>query len=286
MSLRKPPKASAKVLPTWCQWDARADALTQWSERPLAATPDDASTITIYDVIGEDWWSGEGFTAKKMAGILRNIGGRDATVKLNSPGGDMFEGLSIYNQLAEYPGKVTVKVMGIAASAASIIAMAGDEVLMGEGTTMMIHRAWGAVIGNTHDFAAAAPVFDGFDRSMASIYAGRTGLAEAAIIEMLDGPMRRSDGTYLTAAEAIEKKFADGSFDAGNEDAAVANAAAEDPILARRRWEARLAHAGFSRRQREDLFNLGQRDATQPAARDAGGPSVADLMSAISVLRS
>lgn len=270
MSLRKLPKVSAAALPAFYSWDARADALSHWAERPLAAASED-STISIYDVVGEDWWSGEGFTSKKMAGILRSIGPRDVTVKINSPGGDMFEGLAIYNQLAEHPGKVTVKVMGIAASAASIIAMAGDEVLMGEGTTMMIHRAWGAVIGNYHDFAAAAPVFDGFDRNMAAIYAGRTGKSEADIIAMLDGPTRRSDGTYLTAAEAIEQKFADGTFDSTAEAGASARAEVPEPILARRRWEARLAHAGFARKQRDEIFTLGQRDATRNATRDAGG---------------
>lgn len=261
MSLRKLPKVSAAALPAFYSWDARADALSHWAERPLAAT-DDASTISIYDVVGEDWWSGEGFTSKKMAGILRGIGARDVTVKINSPGGDMFEGLAIYNQLAEHPGKVTVKVMGIAASAASIIAMAGDEVLMGEGTTMMIHRAWGAVIGNYHDFAAAAPVFDGFDRNMAAIYAGRTGKSEADIIAMLDGPTRRSDGTYLTAAEAIEQKFADGTFDSTAE--AVASARAEVPelVFTRRRDEAALAREGFTRKERARVLGYSPRTSS------------------------
>ncbi|MFD1491036.1 ATP-dependent Clp protease proteolytic subunit, partial [Ancylobacter vacuolatus] len=137
-------------------------------------------------------------------------------------------------------------------------------------TTMMIHRAWGAVIGNYHDFTAAAPVFDGFDRNMAAIYAGRTGKSEADIIAMLDGPSRRSDGTYLTAAEAIDQKFADGTFDGAADAAPSARADVPEPILARRRWEAKLAHAGLTRKQRDEIFSLGQRDATRNATRDAG----------------
>jgi len=272
MSLRQLPKAQAAVLPKCYSWDAPADALTQWADRPRAASGDSETTISILDVIGDDWWSGQGFTAKKMAGILRNIGGRDATVEINSPGGDMFEGLAIYNQLAEYKGRVTVKVMGIAASAASIIAMAGDDVLMGEGSVLMIHRAWGAIIGNYHDFMAAGPVFDTFDRSLAAVYSARTGLGEADIIAMLDGPTRGSSGTYFTATEAITKKFADGTFD--DADAGASSTRAEIPanVLARRRMEAALATAGIGRRERTEYFNsiLGQRDATQPAARDAG----------------
>lgn len=270
MSLRQLPKAQAAALPKCYSWDAPAEALTRWADLPLAAGEDDVTTVSIYDVIGEDWWSGEGFTAKKMAGILRNVGGRDVTVKINSPGGDMFEGMAIYNQLAEYRGRVTVKIMGLAASAASIIAMSGDDVLMGDGSILMIHRAWGAVVGNFHDFSAAGPVFDTFDRSLAAIYAGRTAISEGDIISMMDGPSRNSDGTYFTVAEAIEKNFADGTFDDAAADPSAARAKLSSPVLDRRHWEAKLARAGFSRTEREKLFNLGQRDATQPAARDAG----------------
>lgn len=286
MSLRQLPKAQAAATPKCYSWDAPADALTQWAERPLAASNDDAATISIYDVIGEDWWSGEGFTAKKLGGILRNLGGRDVTAMINSPGGDMFEGLAIYNQLVEYPGRVTVKIMGIAASAASIVAMAGDEVLMGEGSILMIHRAWGAVVGNFHDFSAAAPVFDTFDRSMAAIYTARTAIPEAEVIQMLDGPSRGSDGTYFTAAEAIAKKFADGSFDEESGTGTSARAEVPANVLARRRMEAALARAGIGRRERSECFNtlLGPRDAALPAVRDAG-VDTADIRRFIQALK-
>jgi ATP-dependent Clp protease protease subunit len=85
----------------------------------------------MYDVIGEDFWSGGGVTVNRVDAALRQIGNQDVEVHINSPGGDMFEGIAIYNRLLEHPGKVTVKVLGLAASAASIIAMAGEEVLIG-----------------------------------------------------------------------------------------------------------------------------------------------------------
>ncbi|WP_367672824.1 Clp protease ClpP, partial [Serratia symbiotica] len=106
-------------------------ALERWNGGLKAAASEDNS-ISVFDVIGKDYW-GEGVSAKRIAGALRSMNGTDVTVNINSPGGDMFEGLAIYNLLREYPGKVTVKVLGLAASGASIIAMAGDEIQIGRG---------------------------------------------------------------------------------------------------------------------------------------------------------
>lgn len=271
MSLKKLPAPQAFERPASYTWDAPADALSKWADNPQAAEADDANTISIYGVIGEDFWTGEGFTAKKMAGIIRSIGKKDITVNINSPGGDMFEGLAIYNLLREHPASVTVKIMGVAASAASVIAMAGDQVLMGTGSIMMVHNAWGLVVGNRHDFADAANVFETFDASMAAIYAARTGMTEKAIMALLDGPSRSSDGTYMTAAEAIDKGFADGEFEASDEPT-QARASIPADVLARRRAEAALAKQGVGRKERADILNSlsGPRDATRPAARDAG----------------
>ena len=114
-------------------------ALDRWDGGIKAAATDDNS-ISVFDVIGQDYW-GEGVTAKRIAGALRAMNGADVTVNINSPGGDMFEGLAIYNLLREYEGRVTVKVLGIAASAASIIAMAGDDIQIGRGAFLMIHNS-------------------------------------------------------------------------------------------------------------------------------------------------
>jgi ATP-dependent Clp protease, protease subunit len=280
MTLKKLPEPQAFQQPGGYSWDAPADALQHWSETPFAAEADNANTVSIYGVIGQDYM-GDGFTAARMAGALRSIGKHDVTVNVNSPGGDMFEGLAIYNLLREHPAKVTIKVMGVAASAASIIAMAGDEVMMGTGSVMMIHNAWGMVVGNRHDFADAASVFQTFDASMAAIYAARTGIKEADIMKMLDGPSRASDGTYMTAADAIAKGFADSEFDGSATGGAAAKAALPEDILSRRRIEAALAKQGVGRKDRASLINSlsGQRDATGAAARDAG-----DLMAGLTQL--
>ena len=247
MSLRKLPEPQALQRPAGYTWDAPAEALERW--KPLAAEADDPNTVSIYGQIGEDMWS-EGFTAKRMAGALRGIGRNAVTVNVNSPGGDMFEGLAIYNLLREHPAEVTVKVMGVAASAASLIAMAGDRIVMGTGSVMMIHNAWGMVIGNRHDFADAADVFQTFDRSMAAIYAARTGLDEAAVLALLDGATRASDGTYMTAGDAVERGFADEVADI-----AAPAAHSEKQVRADARLDAALARAGMPRTERRALLS-------------------------------
>lgn len=287
MSLTRGPVAALSRPPAY-QWDVPATSLSSYT--PMAAEADDTNTISIYDIIGEDWWTGGGFTAARCAAALRKIGANPVTVNINSPGGDMFEGLAIYNMLAEHPAQVTVKVMGLAASAASAIAMAGDEVLMGTGSMIMIHRAWGLAVGNHHAFTDAADLFAKFDDLQVDIYAERTGLPREEIMAMLDGATKASDGTFMSAAEAIDKGFADGKFDK----VAAAQAQAELPpgILAMRRVDVALAKQGMSRKERNSLLKdiRGARDAA-PATRDAGEDETnaaairAALSSNLSILR-
>lgn len=271
MSLRKLPKAKTFERPQNFQWDAPSDVLTKWAENPLAAEADDPNTISIYDVIGEDFWTGGGFTAKRAAAALRSIGDNPVTVKVNSPGGDMFEGIAIYNLLRDHPQKVTIEVMGWAASAASIIAMAGDEIRMGLGTFMMVHNAWGVVIGNRHDMRDAAGLFDGFDAAIADIYEARTGTDRKEIENLMDAE------TFMGPSEALKNGFADTideSLEASSDE--VTNNM-DRGLMARRQTEAALARAGFSRDTRSEmLMEMGvttaaKRDAGRsPAARDAG----------------
>ncbi|RUM97908.1 Clp protease ClpP [Pseudaminobacter arsenicus] len=269
MSLRQLPEAKTFQRPQNFQWDAPSDVLAKWAETPLAAGDTDDNTITMFEVIGEDWWTGGGVTAKRIAAALRSIGDKDVTVKINSPGGDMFEGIAIYNLLRAHKAKVTVEVLGWAASAASIIAMAGDEIRMGLGTFMMVHNAWGVVIGNRHDMREAADLFDGFDSAIVDIYEARTGMKRADIEKLMDAE------TFMGPSETVKNGFADvvddgldtGSGEAKNMDRG---------LMARRQTEAALARAGFTRDKRSELLmemgvSAAQRDASRnPAARDAG----------------
>jgi len=257
MSLRKLPEVRAFSRPQSYQADAPAEALDKW--RPRAAEAD-GNVISIYDMIGEDWWTGEGTTAKRIAGALRAIGRNAVTVNLNSPGGDMFEGLAIYNLLREHPAEVTVRVMGLAASAASVIAMAGDRIEMGLGSMLMIHNSWGLVVGNQNDMRAAADTFAEFDAAMADIYAARSGQDKDDIGEMMDAE------TWLRAERAIELGFADATFDAPDYD--------DEPDAGRKkalaRLDATLAKAGMPRVERRALF---REAAGKPSAAGTATPS-------------
>lgn len=159
--------------------DLPAAAMERWNGG-IRAAREGENSISIFDVIGADFW-GDGVTASRIAGALRSMNGGAVTVNINSPGGDMFEGLAIYNLLREYEGKVTVKVLGLAASAASIIAMAGDEVQIGRGAFLMIHNCWVYAMGNRHDLAQIAADMAPFDKAMSDIYQARSGLDSAAI---------------------------------------------------------------------------------------------------------
>src|SRR4051812_10521121 len=245
MTIRQLPEAKSFQRPQNFQWDAPADVLAKWSESPLAAVADDANTVTIYDVIGEDMWTGGGFTAKRMSGALRAIGKNDVSVKINSPGGDMFEGIAIYNLLREHPAKVTVDVMGWSASAASIIQMAGDEIRMGLGTFVMVHNAWGVVVGNRHDMQDASKLFEGFDGAIADIYEARTGLKRAEVQQLMDAE------TFMGPTEAVKKGFADSIAENLKAHDGQANNA-DRRLMARRQTEAALARAGYSRSARSE----------------------------------
>lgn len=246
MTIRKLPEPPAFQRPKSYAYDAPADALEKW--QPRAAEADNKTTISIYDVIGYDFWTGEGTTAKRIAAALRAIGKNPVTVNLNSPGGDMFEGLAIYNLLREHPAKVTVRVMGLAASAASIIAMAGDEVQMGLGTFLMVHNSWGMVIGNQADMRDAAQTFAEFDAAMADIYAARSGLEMAEVAAMM------AEETWMRPATAVEKGFADSTFDAPAYDDDSEDDESRATKSARAKLDATLAKAGMPRSERRRLL--------------------------------
>ncbi|EJW12742.1 Prophage Clp protease-like protein [Rhodovulum sp. PH10] len=247
MSLRKLPEATTPARPKNFQWDAPSDVLARWSKRPLTAESDDPATISLYEPIGEDAW-GSGWTARRMAGALRSIGAKDVTVKINSPGGDMFESVAIYNLLREHPARVIVDVMGIAASGASIITMAADTIRVGLGSFVMIHNAWGLVIGNRHDFRDAAGVFEGFDTAMVDIYAARTGRDRKAIETLMDAE------TYMGASAAIEAGVADELNEGVSADEPSASARETGAPMARRRLDAILAQQGIPRSERRRLL--------------------------------
>lgn len=246
MSLRQLPEIRAERLPTVCAFEPDADALERWNAGVLAReTPN--NTISILDVIGADFF-GEGVTARRVAAALRAIGDNEVTVDLNSPGGDFFEGVAIYNALRAHPQKVTVRILGLAASAASVIAMAGDDVQIGKAGFVMVHNAWVLAMGNRHDMAEAARTLEPFDDAMASVYAERAGVEKPKAAEWMDNE------TWFNGEQAVAEGLADGYLpaDAVSEDKAKAEAM--QPVNATRRVDALLAKTGLPRSERRALL--------------------------------
>lgn len=279
MTLRKLPEIKALQQPNGYQWDVPSDALARWTETIVAAD-NDADTITIYDMIGEDPWSGGGFTARRMSAALRSIGPKDVTVKINSPGGNVFEGFAIYNELRQHKARVNVEIMGIAASAASYIAMAGDTIGMGLGTFIMIHNAWGLVIGNRNDLADAAETLGQIDGAMTDIYEARTGQKRADIVALMDAE------TFLTAKDAVEKGFADQVTEAPKKDGT--SASIRPDVAAKRQLDAILAQSGVPRVERRRMLRDiagGMHDAAPTVTQDAD-PDHAALQRLIQTIRS
>lgn len=164
-----------------------------------AAVADEPVEILLYDEIG--YW---GVTAKDFALALAQIGGDKALrVRINSPGGDVFDGLAIYNALQAHKGAVVCVVDGVAASIASVIACAGATLEMAEPSMLMVHNAWGVVVGNKADMLATAGVMAKIDGQLAAIYAAKTGKPVAEIVGMMDAE------TWLTRDEAVEIGFCD-----------------------------------------------------------------------------
>lgn len=234
-----------------------ASVLKAYDATLRAASDNEPGAIGIYSVIGEDFWTGEGFTAKKLAGILRGMGSRDVTLNINSPGGDVFEGLAIYNTLRDHPGKVTARIIGLAASAASFIAMAADEIQIGKAASMMIHNTQSVAVGDRHDMRETADWMEQFDDMLAAIYAERTDKDKKKIAKMLDAE------TWLIGENAVTEGFADALLSADevrHEEPTATNAIRES--------ERQLRAAGLSRSAAQSIIaniKASLSDSAQPA---------------------
>lgn len=158
--------------------------------------------LMIYDDIGENFY-GDGVTAKNVQAQLAEFDG-DLTIRINSYGGDVFQGHAIYNLIKKYDkGISTVIVDGIAASAASIIAMAGDKVVMPINSMLMIHDPWTVSIGGSDEMLKAAETLDAIKQTIINVYSDRTGMDEGELAQMM------ADETWLDADQASEFGFAE-----------------------------------------------------------------------------
>jgi ATP-dependent Clp protease protease subunit len=261
---RTMPQARQIVRPQGLQWEISPKALEQWAPDLMAADKAD-NTISILDPIGQDPWTGEGVTAKRVSAALRSIGAdKDVVVNLNSPGGDFFEGLAIYSLLREHKGKVTVRVLGIAASAASVVAMAGDELLIAKAGFLMIHNVWAVVVGNRNDMRDMADTLETLDAAMVDIYSSRSGMDSKKVAKMMDAE------TFIGGPAAVEQGFADALLPS---DEVKKDANAKKDQVAAYLLDMALAKAEMPRSERRKLlkdFRTGM-----PGAADDGMPCAA-----------
>ena len=166
------------------------------------------STLTLYGAVGDiPDYGGDNFTAKQVRAALDKHGPGDITVNLNSGGGIAFEGLAIFNALKNHPGRIVVNVDAIAASAASLIAMAGDEISMRNGAMIMVHDPRAMTAGTAKEHRKSADRLDSLSDQFRRIYASRTGLSEKDVGTLMDAE------TWMDATKAIEFRFATDSDD-------------------------------------------------------------------------
>lgn len=178
----------------------QAKSSRSWYE--IKAAVDGVAEVYIYEQIGEDYWS-EGITAVNFVSELNAITAPEIHLHINSPGGSVFDGVAIHNALKRHPAKVTTFIDGLAASIASIIAIAGDHVVMASNALFMIHNPWGGVQGDATEMRKMAEVLDKIGETLVNAYAERTGLDREVLLAAMN------EETWYTADEALAAGFID-----------------------------------------------------------------------------
>jgi ATP-dependent protease ClpP protease subunit len=183
--------------------------MKKWFSIQNKADSKEPAEVLIYDQIGKDWFSGDGLAAKEFAEALAEIPkDKKIIVGINSPGGDVWDGLAIYHQLKARGEMVQTRIDGIAASIASVIALAGSKVIMPENALLMIHRAWGLAMGNANDLTKLAAELVKHDEIIAGIYSDKNGKDKAHNLQAMDAE------TWFNGAEAKAFGFVDELTDA------------------------------------------------------------------------
>jgi ATP-dependent Clp endopeptidase proteolytic subunit ClpP len=235
------------------------------------AKKDDSAEMFIYDGIGLFGVEAESFINEINAMDVNQI-----TLRINSPGGNVFDGTAIYNALRRHKAKVDVKIDGLAASMASIIALAGDTVEMADNAFFMIHMPWSLVVGDSEDMRKEADVLDQLAGAAVKTYANRSGMSEADVRSAM------KEETWYSAEQAKDAGFVDTIYSGDNEEMRfdlTVFAKAPEGISApsehkptERGLEAILRDAGMSKKEAAEYisaFKLERRDAGSGSQRDA-----------------
>lgn len=181
-----------------------AEAVSRFWGKPLdrpewykiEASANDQAEILVYDVIG--WPYND---AGDLVRYVNSLGDKDILVRLNTPGGDVFDGMAIFNALANHKGKVTIRIEALAASMGSVLAMAGKEIQAYSNTMMMIHDPWIYTAGNQYELREMADLLEKISGNMLDVYAGRSKIGKREMKEIMKAE------TWYTAKEAKEKGF-------------------------------------------------------------------------------
>ena len=186
------------------------DKLRDWikanaEQRAFTAVKSSDGTLELnmLDVIGEDWWTGGGITANRVKQQLdANKDAKSIKVLMNTPGGDAFEGLAIQSLLKRTGLQVDIEIIGLCASAGTVIAMSGNTIRIHEGGMFMIHPAWTVAMGSKSDMRQTADFLEKVDGSILDIYVRRTGRTADDVRTLVEAE------TWMTAHEAVAEKFA------------------------------------------------------------------------------
>lgn len=189
-----------------------AEAVSRFWGKPLdrpewykiEASANDQAEILVYDVIG--WPYND---AGDLVRYVNSLGDKDILVRLNTPGGDVFDGMAIFNSLANHKGKVTIRIEALAASMGSVLAMAGKEIQAYSNTMMMIHDPWIYTAGNQYELREMADLLEKISGNMLDVYAGRSKIGKREMREIMKAE------TWYTAKEAKEKGFIDTILETG-----------------------------------------------------------------------
>ncbi len=207
-----------------------ASGRKEWFQIQAAADGGNVAKVYVYDRIGFSWFFG-GVSAKDMVDQLDEITAGEIHVHINSPGGDVYDGIAIMNALRHHDAKVVAYIDGLAASAASVVAMGADEVVMSTGAEMMVHDAWSIALGDAAEMRAAAEDLDRISNNLAKLYARKAGGTTQQWRDVMVAE------TWYSDSEAVAAGLADRVDDATEDaDDAPAVAAAWDLSV--------FAHAG------------------------------------------
>ena len=234
-----------------------------------AKDEDDNAEIIIYDVVG--WPNIDAFDLIRSLGTIK---AKNISVRINSPGGDVFDGVAIFNALKEHPAHVTTKIEGLAASIASIIALAGDEVQAHKNAMYMVHDPWVLAAGNQYDLREIADILGKIGGNMLDIYYDKSNIGKRELKQMM------KDETWFTAAEAKDRGLIDTILDTGaakakfdlsiyaNVPDELEDSDREGATLSKQEIERALRDAGASRSFAKSIAARGSNGNSQ---RDVGG---------------